>query len=60
MTETEWKLRKELAHTKLALFQAHSKLVEIDFSRAKEEFDALGEKWVAPVDNVVELKQDTA
>ena len=65
MTETEWKLRKELAQTKMGFAQSQSILMQIEHAKAKAESDALGDKWIDPdapiegevVDNVEQIKQ---
>ena len=57
MTESEWRLRKELAQTKMAFAQSQSMLLQAEFNKAKADLDALGESWTAPEDNVIELKE---
>ena len=65
MTETEWKLRKELAELKQAFAQSQSILMQVEHAKAKAESDALGDAWTDPdapvegevVDNVEQIKQ---
>ena len=65
MTETEWKLRKELVELKQAFAQSQYMLLQGELTKAKADSDALGDKWIDPdapiegevVDNVEQIKQ---
>ena len=56
MTETEWNLRRELAHTRMALIQNQVRLLELEFEKAKSAAAELGEKWEAPEEVKPDLK----
>lgn len=45
MTESEWKLSKELAQMKMMVAQVTSQLCQRDFNEARAQDLALGEKW---------------
>ena len=62
MTEEEWKLKKELAQTKIAFALSQSQLLQIHHDKAVAEDKALGDRWPDPnapdeADNVEPIKQ---
>lgn len=48
MDETEWKLRRELLQTKMALYEAQSQLLKKLHDEAANELGNLGPAWVPP------------
>ena len=60
MNETEYKLRKENAQLMMALAQAQSQLMQIQFDKAKSDMDALGTEYKpeAEVLQETEVKAD--
>ena len=59
MTETEWKLRKELAELKQAFAQSQYMLLQHELTKAKAESDTLGEKWVDPDGSIEEVSENS-
>ncbi len=45
MTEVEWKLRKELAETKLQLYGAQTSYLQLAAQLVQQELTALGPEW---------------
>jgi hypothetical protein len=45
MSAVEWKLRRELAETKLQLYSAQSSYLQLAAQLVRQELDALGPEW---------------
>jgi hypothetical protein len=48
MTEEMWKLKKELAQTKMGFAQSQMIMMQMEHAKAKAESDALGDAWTDP------------
>jgi hypothetical protein len=50
MTDAEqiWTLKRELAQTKLALYEARSEILKLAHDAVRSELDALGDTWESP------------
>ena len=48
MTETEWKLKREIAMLKMTLAEANAQICQANHAQAKAELDALGETYQPP------------